>query len=80
MAPLKADGRQQRVSTKKPVQAKAAAFLRKLIPDSETGRATSTAARKLTYADIRKGLIDNYVERGNKSLKTTSDGQEKSTG
>ncbi len=75
-----ADGRQHRVSTGTPVQAKAAAFLRKLISDSETGRATSTAARKLTYADIRKGLIDNYVERGNRSLKTTADGEESING
>jgi integrase len=75
-----ADGRQHRVSTGTPVQAKAAAFLRKLISESEQGRATSTAARKLTYADIRKGLLDNYVERGNRSLKTTADGAENING
>jgi integrase len=75
-----ADGRQHRVSTGTPVKARAAAFLRKLISDSEEGRATSTAARKLTYCDLRKGLLDNYVERGNRSLKTTADGDENING
>jgi integrase len=75
-----ADGRQHRVSTGTPVQAKAAAFLRKLITDSEEGRAPTTAARRLTYGDLRKGLLDNYVERGNRSLKTTADGEENING
>lgn len=32
------------------------------------------------YADLRKGLLDNYVERGNRSLKTTADGEESING
>jgi integrase len=75
-----ADGRQHRVSTGTPVQAKAAAFLRKLLADRDAGVAPVSAARKLTYGDLRKGLLDNYVERGNRSLKTTADGEENING
>jgi len=71
-----ADGRQHRVSTGTPVQAKAAAFLRKLLADRDAGVAPITATRKVTYGDLRKGLLDNYLERGNKSLKTSADGEE----
>ncbi|MGA9155317.1 MAG: site-specific integrase [Candidatus Sulfotelmatobacter sp.] len=75
-----ADGRQHRVSTGTPVQQKAAVFLRKLLTDRDAGRAPATEARKLTYANLRKGLLDNYVERGNRSLKTTADGEESING
>jgi integrase len=75
-----ADGRQHRVSTGTPVQAKASAFLRKLISENEEGLTPITTSRKMTYADIRKGLLDNYVERGNRSLKTTADGEDSING
>lgn len=69
------DGKQRRVATGTHVQVRASAFLRKLLTDRDAG-VPSNHTRKLTYADLRKGLLDNYMERGNKSLKTTSDGDE----
>ena len=36
--------------------------------------------RRLRYADLRDGLIDNYVVKGRKSLRTKADGQESIAG
>ncbi len=70
------NGRQRRVSTETPVKQKALAFLRKLMADRDRGLAPITDARKLTYADLRAGLLASYVERGNRSLATRADGEE----
>jgi integrase len=66
-------GRQVRVSTKETVKQKAFKKLRDLMSDSDRGL---TINRKMKYADLRAGLLANYVERGNKSLITNADGAE----
>lgn len=70
------NGKQVRVSTRTEKKMEALAFLRKLMADRDEGRAPMTNARKLFYADLRRGLLDNYVERGNKSLRTTASGED----
>lgn len=70
------NGKQVRVSTRTEKKMEALAFLRKLMGDRDEGRAPMTNARKLFYADLRRGLLDNYVERGNKSLRTTASGED----
>lgn len=70
------DGRQHRVSTGTPVKQKALAFLRKLMGDRDRGLSLITDARKITYGDLRAGLLASYVERGNRSLVTRADGEE----
>ncbi|HET6178583.1 MAG TPA: site-specific integrase [Candidatus Sulfotelmatobacter sp.] len=55
---------------------KALAFLRKALGDRDRGLAPITDARKITYADLRSGLLASYVERGNRSLATRADGEE----
>ena len=60
-------GRQVRVSTGTKVRARAAAFLRNLLTERDKGLSTSVDARKLTYADLRKGLLDDYESEEHKS-------------
>ncbi|MGA7449106.1 MAG: site-specific integrase [Terriglobales bacterium] len=71
-----ADGRQHRVSTETPVKQKALAFLRKLMADRDRGLSPITDARKITYGDLRAGLLASYVERGNRSLAVRANGEE----
>src|SRR5207245_3045795 len=70
------DGRQIRVSTRTDVKAKALVILRKLMGDSERGLAPITDVRKVNYGDLRAGLLANYTERGNRSLRQRADGSE----
>lgn len=70
------NGRQIRVSTKEETKARALVVLRKLMGDADRGLAPITDLRKLSYGELRQGLLDNYVERGNKSLTTTASGEE----
>jgi integrase len=44
--------------------------------DTERGITPENELRKIRYADLRVALIQNYVERGNKSLQTMADGTE----
>jgi integrase len=67
-------GRQQRVSTKSEVKQEALGTLRRLMGDRDRGLAPLNA--KLSYGDLRAGLLANYVERGNKSLRITASGDE----
>jgi len=69
-----ASGRQVRISTGTAIKAEALAELRRLMGKSESGKDVKPS--KLTYADIRAGLLSNYVERGNKSLRVLADGSE----
>jgi integrase len=66
-------GKQVRVSTKETVKQKALTELRRLMGNSERGL---TINRKMRYANLRAGLLANYVERGNKSLITNANGAE----
>ncbi len=70
------DGRQIRVSTRMKVKAEAIQYLRKLMGDRDNGLAPMNELRRLRYADVRQGLIDSYIARGNKSLKSKADGSE----
>jgi integrase len=75
-----ADGRQIRTSTKKTVKAEALAVLRKLMADRDSGIQPITDTRKISYADLRRGLIASYEERGNRSLLSYADGEDRIPG
>jgi integrase len=49
--------------------------LRKLLGDRDKGLAPVTDMRKLHYRDLRQALLDNYIEKGNKSLAVQCDGE-----
>jgi integrase len=70
------DGRPCRVSTKTDVKQEAQAFLRNLLTDADHGKPFVGDTKKIRYGELREGLIQNYVERGNKSLLTDADGTE----
>jgi integrase len=70
------DGRQRRASTKKEVKAKAQAVLRRMMGDYERGLPFQGDVEKILYENLRAALIQNYVERGNKSLETYAGGEE----
>jgi integrase len=74
------DGKQIRVSTKTEVKEEAKKTLRRLMGDTERGIAPENELRKVRYANLRAALLQNYVERGNKSLQTTADGSETISG
>jgi integrase len=69
-------GRNVRISTRTSVRQKALAELRRLMGRSEAGLIPVTDLRKITYGQLRAGLISNYIERGNRSLETRADGEE----
>jgi integrase len=70
------NGRQRRVSTKTTSKQRAQGILRNLMSERDRGVQFIGDVRKLRYADLRKALLHNYVERGNKSLYTMADGTE----
>ena len=70
------DGRQIRVSTRTEVKEKAKRELRRVMGDTERGLIPENELRRVRYAALREALLQNYVERGNKSLQTTADGSE----
>jgi integrase len=70
------NGRKIRISTQTEVKQKALAILRKQMGDRDEGLAPLADVRKLTYRDLRSGLIANYIEKGNKSLIVRADGEE----
>jgi integrase len=70
------DGRQIRVSTKTAVKQEALVVLRKLMGDSDRGIQPISDTRKISYADLRRGLLASYAERGNRSLTTRANGEE----
>ncbi len=70
------NGKQVRVSTREESKMKALGFLRRLMGDRDRGLASLPDAQKLRYADLRRGLLANYMERGNRSLTTNAAGEE----
>jgi integrase len=58
------------------VKQEALTVLRKLMADRDRGIQPITDTRKISYADLRAGLLASYVERGNRSLTTRADGEE----
>lgn len=75
-----AGGRQVRVNTRKKVKAEALAELRRLMADRDDGAPDPNEARKITYKNLRAGLIASYEEQGNRSLTARADGSETITG
>jgi len=74
------NGKVIRVSTKEKVKARALIVLQRYMADADRGLAPLPEAQKLRYADLRRGLIANYEERGNRSLTTYADGEENING
>jgi integrase len=70
------NGKQVRVSTRHVKKMKALGVLRRLMGDRDRGLASLPEAQKLRYADLRAGLLANYMERGNRSLTTNAAGEE----
>src|SRR5208283_2609341 len=70
------NGKQIRVSSGTKVKQEALEMLRKLMGERDDGAASINEVRRLRYADLRGALIDNYVAKGRKSLRTKSDGSE----
>ncbi|HYM76115.1 MAG TPA: site-specific integrase [Candidatus Dormibacteraeota bacterium] len=74
-------GRKISISTKTTVKQVAEAFLRKQMADvRDRGLAPLSDMRRITYRDLRAGLLANYTEKGNKSLKMRPNGEETITG
>jgi integrase len=70
------DGRPCRISTGTDVKQEAQGFLRNLLTDADNGKAFIGDVQKITYGQLRASLLQNYVERGNKSLLVHADGTE----
>jgi integrase len=70
------DGRQIRISTRTEVKQKALVILRKHMGDVERGLAPVSDLKKISYGNLRAGLLASYVEEGNKSLEVRADGTE----
>lgn len=70
------NGRPRRVSTGTDIKQEAQRILRDLMVDRDRGVTFIGDVKKLHYGDLRKGLIQSYTEKGNKSLQVTVEGQE----
>jgi integrase len=67
-------GKRIRVSTRQENKSEARRVLNKLLADRDAG--VPEADRSLRYGDLRAGLIQNYKEKGNKSLHVRASGEE----
>jgi integrase len=70
------NGRRIRISTRTTIRKAALAILRTQMGDRDRGLAPLVDVRRITYADLRAGLMASYAEKGNKSLLTRADGEE----
>lgn len=70
------NGKQRRVSTRTQVKQKAQSFIRKLLVDKDLGNPFVGDLNKIRYGNLRAVLLQNYTERGNKSLLTDANGEE----
>src|SRR4051812_47653272 len=59
------DGKQVRINTQKRVKQEALIVLRRLMSERDTGAPNPNDLKKIMYADLRAGLLANYVELGN---------------
>jgi integrase len=71
-----ANGKQVRVSLKTKIKEVARRDLRNLMGKSESGAAPENQTRKLRYGHLRQSLLDDYTQRGNKSLQILASGKE----
>jgi integrase len=67
-------GKRIRVSTREESKSEAQRALNKLLADRDAG--VPETDRSLRYGDLRAGLIQNYKEKGNKSLHLRANGDE----
>jgi integrase len=70
------NGKQVRVSTGKRVKQEALVELRRLMGRADQGLVPVTELRKVTYGQLREGLLASYQEKGNRTLYQTADGEE----
>lgn len=70
------NGKQRRYSTRTTVKQEAQSILRNLLTDEDRGVQFIGDVRKIHYGDLRAALLQNYTERGNKSLQVMADGTE----
>ena len=71
-------GKQVQRTTGTAIKQEAIGVLRNLMADRDKG--LPVVNPKLTYADLRRTLLSNYLDRGNKSLRVNSDGEESIVG
>ena len=57
------------------MKAKAITELRRLMAERDSGAPNLEDTKRITYSDLRAGLLANYVERGNRSLMMRADGE-----
>jgi integrase len=74
------NGRKIRASTRTEIKKEALGVLRRLMGDRDRGLAPITEARKITYKELRAGLLASYVEKGNVSLHVRATGEDSVTG
>jgi integrase len=74
------NGKQVRQSLKTKSKQEARAKLNRIIQARDAGLMPSLAHKRLTYGDLRDGLILDYQNRGRKSLFVLKDGNETITG
>ena len=67
------NGKQRRISTRTEIKMEAQSVLRNLLTDKSRG---IQFERKIPYSELRAALLQNYRERGNKSLFVMADGEE----
>ena len=70
------NGRQVRTSTGKRVKQEALVELRRLMGRADQGLTPVTELRKISYGQLRDGLLASYQEKGNRTLYQTADGEE----
>lgn len=70
------NGKQRRLSTRTEVKQRAQSFLRNLLVDKERDVFFVGDLKKVRYGDLRAALLQNYTERGNRSLQILSNGDE----
>jgi integrase len=70
------NGRPCRISTGTDVKQEAQGFLRNLLTDADQGKPFIGDVSKITYGQLRAGLMQNYTEKGNRSLLVAADGTE----
>jgi len=75
-----ANGRRIQFATKTPVKHKAQLQLTNAMADVNKGAAPLSDVKKITYSQLRAGLLASYVEKGNKSLSEDADGSERIPG
>jgi integrase len=75
-AQIYVNGRAKRITTGTDVKQEAQGFLRNLLNNADHGKPFIGDVSKVTYGQLRAGLMQNYTEKGNRSLLVHSDGTE----